>query len=209
MLLASFLSSKGSEKESNMFDKKYRSTIAIVIIFFGLLAFVFFFEKDKEGRVDVEEKIGSQEEIDVVEFPESDVEKIEIKNVSGVLNLEKKDGKWVLLGDDATDVNELQVTTLLKGFNELQASGKFAVSDVSEFGLQNPPTEFSLTTVTGDTYSISFGKLTLGEYNVYIQINHEGDVFIVPITFLEKITNITKESFNKEVDTANETVESE
>lgn len=181
-----------------MFDKKYRSTIAIVLIFFGLLAFIFLFEKDKESKVEIEESVGSQEDIDVISFPDSDIEKVLIKNTSEVLNLEKRDGKWIILEDESIDVNELQVTALFKGFNELQASGKFEAENLTEFGLENSPTEFSLTSVTGDEYSISFGELTIGGYSVYAQINHKGDVFIIPTTFLDDVTNITKNSFQKE-----------
>jgi hypothetical protein len=189
-----------------MLDKKYRSTVAVVLVFFALLAFVYFFEKDKESRVDQDANTVLEENIDVVSFPVEDVNRVEIKNQTETFSFEKREGVWVLLSDESLEVNELQITTLLNDMNALQATQTIPFENAADFLLNDPITYLEAQTVTDELYRLSYGDTTLGGYEYYARINDNNDAFVVNAVLYQKLSTLTKDSFRKEVESS---VESE
>lgn len=184
-----------------MLDKKYRSTIAVVIVFFGLLGFVFFFERDKEARIDIEENANIDQEINVVDFPTADVNQLRVKNESEELVFEKNEDTWKLQGDDAFDVNDLQVTTLINDLNDLTALRSVESENTDDFGLTEPRVQFEVKTVTEDSYVLSFGDTTLSGFEFFARLGDSNQIFVVDSILQTKINQLTKEDFKRVVET--------
>lgn len=180
-------------------DRKFRSTIVVVLIFFGLLAFVFFFEKDKESKVDSEENTNTTQSIDVLDFVEEDIVRLKVRNSSGVYTVEKREDVWVLLEDEALDVNDLQVTQLIKDLQNLSASQSFESEVASDFGFDEIDYEVVATSATGEVYAVEFGDEALSDQEVYMRKQGTNQIYLVSVVAANEYQDITLDSYRREV----------
>ncbi|MBU1119123.1 DUF4340 domain-containing protein [Patescibacteria group bacterium] len=177
--------------------KRYITTIAVVLAFFALLAFVFFFEKDKKSKEDIEVEKEELQEIPVLGFAEDDVSRLVIQNANGTFTLTKDGESWKLAEDEAYDVNPLEVSSLIKYANNLVARSTFQAENKEEYGLTEPSIKATFDLTYDKQITLDFGDPTPDEANIYVMSSESNDVLVVPVILFTQYSAVTKDSFKR------------
>ena len=138
---------------TGIYLKRFSGTIAAVIIFAILLAGIFFL-RDEEEKESVRKVFPSLQNENVLS--------IMLKTPDTELNLDLEDGEWFVTGpgekaraDQAAVEGFIEEVKSLELVQTVSSDGK----ELSEFGLQEPPSEFMLISDKADYY------LLIGDQN--------------------------------------------
>ena len=92
---------------------KFRTTLILIVVFAGLLAFVLFFESKSQAKKEGEDKL--------VDFPSADVEKITLKKEDGTITFRKDaKGEWLITEPLEAKADSTEVSRLAEDFSSLK-----------------------------------------------------------------------------------------
>jgi hypothetical protein len=126
---------------------KARNTLVALLVFGGLLAWVYFYEyRGEEGRKKAE-AAGKK----VFDFETDKAQSLEITKSGATLSLTKADGQWKLTSPIAARADSDEVSGLLSTLSWLEVNQKIEATpaDLDTYKLEDPPFRLTLTTEGG------------------------------------------------------------
>ncbi|MCF6149365.1 MAG: DUF4340 domain-containing protein [Candidatus Kuenenia sp.] len=180
---------------------KFKTTIILLIIAIVGITYIFVYEKKQLPQ---EEWERLQKKV-LPYFKSSLVNKIELKNETGKIVLEKADNDyWFIVEPFKLRANNSEVSSILSEFEFMTKVGSFEKEDdkpfdLKDYGLEDQENFITMYTsiktspdkiqVTGpkDKYTVFIGnKLAAGD-NVYIKLDTSDEVVVVPGSLIEKV----------------------
>jgi hypothetical protein len=165
-----------------------RKTIVLLIIFFGLLAYVYFFEIQGEKRKQAKKE---SEEL-LINLDKKQVNKLLFLPEGIVIG--KDSTQWRVLSPVQTDADGSTVESILDDFSRLK-KGRFVSdnpNDFKKFGLT--PYQYALVIrQLGRIDTLLIGDSNLDNTNIFYRKSGSNHVYLVPITLK---TNVTKSLFD-------------
>lgn len=154
---------------------KYKTTIILLIVFIALLAFVYFFERN---RANVKEE--EIETYKILEFEKEKVKKISF-NFNNKETVLEKDGYqvWQIIKPIRYKAREGKIDNVFDEINKMEAEQKFESENLSEFGLKDPSLKISLVFDDDIEKTISFGDQNLEETKIYVKTSDSKEIFLV------------------------------
>ncbi len=194
---------------------KFKTTIILLIIALIGVAYIFLYEKKQYRK-----EVWLQRQIMALpDYKAGQISKIEIKKEKDSIVLENIDEEhWRMLEPLQIRADKAEVTDILSQFEFLRKIGTIKESEVENFnlkdyGLDQPKIIVNLwkkkggmtlketdvvATGTESKYTINVGdKLAAGQNTIYINVEGNKDVFVVPAKILEKINKDINEVRNK------------
>ncbi len=165
-----------------------KSTIALVVVLVGLVAYIFFVDRKKPAS-DAAEVKAKAFTVDA-----DQIDRIEFKPASGdAATVEKINGTWQLLAPEKTDADQGQVSNAATSLASVEINRVVDdnPSDLSQYGL-NPPKGDVAFRVKGqkDLKHLLLGEKTATGGDVYAKTPDQKRVFLVA-AFLENTFNRT------------------
>ena len=180
---------------------KFKTTIILLIIAIIGITYIFVYEKKQLPH---EEWERLQKKV-LPYFKASLVNKIELKNETGKIVLEKAENDfWFIVEPYRLRANNSEVSSILSEFEFMSKVGSFEKEgdkpfDVKYYGFDKQENYITMHTsvktspdkiqVTGpmDHYTVFIGERLAAGDNVYINLDTNDEVFVVPGSLLEKI----------------------
>ncbi|MHC4183070.1 MAG: DUF4340 domain-containing protein, partial [Planctomycetota bacterium] len=194
---------------------KFKTTIILLIIALIGVAYIFLYEKKQYRK-----EVWLQRQIMALpDYKAGQISKIEIKNEKYAIVLDSIDEEhWRMLEPLQIRADKAEVADILSQFEFLRKIGTIEESEAENFNLKDygldPPRiivnlwkkkgEMTLketdvvATGTESKYTINVGdKLAAGQNTIYVNVEGNKDVFVVPSKILEKINKDINELRNK------------
>lgn len=155
--------------------KKFRTTLMLVAVFAALLAFVYFFEKDREVK---EESELVEKTYNVIDFAKADVKEIVFEQTDKKTRVVKEGEEWKIVEPINYKARANKIEETLDVINELEATQEITAGELAEFGLAEPLIKVTLT-MTDDTQSeILLGDKNPQETNIYVKTSLKDTVYL-------------------------------
>lgn len=165
-----------------------RRIIVLLIIFLGLLAYVYFFEIQGAKRKQAKEE---SEEL-LINLDKKQVTRLSFLP-DGIV-IAKDSIQWKILSPIRTDAEETTVESILNVFSQLK-KGRFVSdnpNDFKKFGLM-PYQSALVIEQQGNSDTLFIGNTNLDNTNVFYRKNGSHQVYLVPIDLK---TDVTKSLFD-------------
>lgn len=165
-----------------------RKTIVLLIIFLGLLAYIYFFEIQGEKR----KQAKKESEALLLNLHKKQVNKLSFLP-EGIV-IERDSTQWKILSPVQTDADGSTIESILDAFSRLK-KGRFVSdnpNDLKKFGLT--PYQYALVIEqAGRSDTLSIGDTNLDHTNVFYHKSGSNNVYLVPAALK---TDITKSLFD-------------
>ncbi|MCF6157044.1 MAG: DUF4340 domain-containing protein [wastewater metagenome] len=181
---------------------KFKTTIILFVVAIIGISYIFLYEKE---RIPHEEWERLQKKV-IPNFKSSMIKKIELNNESGRILLEKaEDDFWYIVEPERLRADNSEVNSILSDFEFMSKVGSFEQEgdkpfDLKDYGLDVPKATLTMYTgiparrdeirVTGpkDKYTVFVGqKLAAGD-NVYVKLDNNDEVIVVPGILSDKVS---------------------
>lgn len=185
-----------------MKKKKWFPLVACVILL-ALLLIVYFILQNQNQKTEEAESADSA--IQVLSVAKDDITSICFWLDGQEETFTLIDDTWILESDDSFDVDADTLSSLITSITDMTAERKLEeVTDLSEYGLDEPVQTVVLTDSEENTYTIYWGASNSMTNNDYIYINDQKDtVFTVSYSVLETF-GTTLEDYRKEEEETSE-----
>jgi len=155
----------------------FRSTLILLVIFLGLLGYVYFYESKRPATLPAEQK----PKVFTVEADK--IEEITVKAASGeTAKLTKASGGWGLLEPSAAEADQTEVTSLTQSLAslEIQRVVDENPTDLAQYGLAQPKVDigFRASGQTGATHLLLGDKTPTGG-ELYAKTPDQKRVFLI------------------------------
>ncbi len=161
----------------------FRSTLVLLVVFAGLVAYIYFVESKKS-----ESPSGEEAKPKVFALSADKINEISVKNSSADPTVVKKvDGAWQIVQpvQAAADQSEVQNVTSNLATAEVQRVVDENPRDLKQFGLAEPRIDIGFKTAADkDFRHLLLGDKTPTQADIYAKLPTEKKVFLVPV-FLE------------------------
>lgn len=186
--------------------KKKLFPLVFCILLLFLLLVVYFILKNHNEEAEKAENENSM--IQVLNVAADDVASISFMVAGEKKNFTLTDGIWKLEGNEAFEVNEDEINNLISSITGMTAYRKLEeVTDIGEYGLNQPVQTAVLTDKDGNTYTVCWGNSNASTGNDYIYINDQTDiVYTVSYSVLESFSE-TLEDYRKQEEDVEESSE--
>lgn len=128
---------------------------------------------------------------EIVDLASSDVTALsfQIDGETVTFDHDTEEDSWTLDDDETFPVDASSVSTLLSYFSPLSATRKLEdVEDASEYGLEDPQNEISLTDTEGDAVTLTIGDQNSGTGDDYVMVNDDETViYTISSSVLENL----------------------
>jgi hypothetical protein len=166
-----------------------RSTILLLAVFLGLLAYVYFYEAKKPGGQDAGEP---RQKVFTVEADK--IEELQITLASGDRSVIKKiNGTWTMLAPAQANADQTEVTSIATSLASLERQRVVDdnPADIAQYGLATPRVEVAFRkTGDKDVTRLFLGEKTPTGGDLYAKLPAEKRVFLVS-SFLDGTFNRT------------------
>jgi hypothetical protein len=154
----------------------FRSALVLVVVFAGLVAYIYFFESKRAPASESRDKVFSVSADEIVE--------IDVTSASGDRSLLRKhDAHWHLVEPDLGEADETESSALAAGLAslEVQRIVDEEPSDLAQYGLHEPRVNVAFRT-SGDNglRRLQLGDKTPTGGDMYARVGEEPRVFLVP-----------------------------
>lgn len=183
-----------------MKKKKWMPLVVCVVLLVILFA-VYFILKNQNAKLEEEENADTS--IQVLNVAKEDVASIRFMLDGKEETFTLQDETWKLESDEAFEVDGDVLDSLVTAITEMTADRKLEeVTDLSEYGLDEPVQTAVLTDKDGNTYTVYWGDSNSMTGNDYIYINDENDVvYTVSYSVLESFKTTLEEYRKQEEET--------
>jgi hypothetical protein len=161
----------------------FRSTLVLLVVFAGLIAYIYFVESKKSSS-----PAGEEAKPKVFSVAADKISEISVKTASGEPTVVKKvDGAWQIVQpiQTAADQSEVQGVTSNLATAEIQRVVDENPKDLKEFGLGDPRIDVGFKTAADRNFQhLLLGDKTPTGADIYAKLPNLKRVFLVP-AFLE------------------------
>jgi len=147
-----------------MLSSKFRTTLILVVVFAVLLAFVWFFEKDREVK-----KEGELETYNVITINKDEVKEVVFEYGDQKTKVVKEGNDWQLAEPIKYQARDQKIEDIIEEIDELEANQLIESDDLSEFGLDEPEVKVLLVMDDNSTKELLVGNDNPQETSVYIK----------------------------------------
>lgn len=184
----------------NMKKKKWMPLVVCVVLLV-ILFVVYFILKNQNEKLEEEENADTS--IQVLNVAKEDVDSIRFMLDGKEETFTLQDETWKLESDETFEVDGDVIDSLVTAITEMTADRKLEeVTDLSEYGLDEPVQTAVLTDKEGNTYTVYWGDSNSMTSNDYIYINDENDVvYTVSYSVLESFKTTLEEYRKQEEET--------
>ena len=184
----------------NMKKKKWMPLVVCVVLLV-ILFVVYFILKNQNEKLEEEENADTS--IQVLNVAKEDVDSIRFMLDGKEETFTLQDETWKLESDETFEVDGDVLDSLVTAITEMTADRKLEeVTDLSEYGLDEPVQTAVLTDKDGNTYTVYWGDSNSMTSNDYIYINDENDVvYTVSYSVLESFKTTLEEYRKQEEET--------
>ncbi|MBI1876195.1 MAG: DUF4340 domain-containing protein [Acidobacteria bacterium] len=154
----------------------FRSTLILLVIFLGLLAYIYFYESKRPagGAPETKAKVFTVESDKIAE--------LSVKAASGERSeLKKSGGKWTLVKPEPTGVDESELSSITSSLAnlEIQRVLEDNPTDLKQYGLAEARLEVGYKTESGDAKRLLIGDKTATGGDLYAKLPDERRVFLI------------------------------
>lgn len=177
--------------------KKKWMPLVVCAVLLVILFVVYFMLKNQNAKSEEEENADTS--IQVLNVATEDVVSIRFKLDGKEETFTLQDETWALESDNSFEVDGDALDSLIATITEMTADRKLEdVTDLSEYGLDEPVQTAVLTDKDGNTYTIYWGDSNSLTGDDYIYINDQTDtVYTVSYSVAESL-NATLEEYRKQ-----------
>lgn len=166
----------------------FRSTLILLVIFFGLLGYVYFYESKRPATPPVEQKPKA------FNVEADKIEELSVKAASGeTTRLKKESGTWQVVEPTSVTAAQSEATSMTQSLAalEVQRVVEENPSDLSQFGLAQPKVDvgFRAGGQTGLTHLLIGDKTPTGS-ELYAKLLDQKKVFLIA-SYLDSTFNRT------------------
>lgn len=168
--------------------KKYTTTIILVGLFLGLLAFFYIFEADKEDKDDLG-GVSATQTFGVWDINTDEVKKITIKqNDSEIVLKKQEDSTWKIIKPKEKKADLEKVNAILDEYKMIEGKGEeINFTELKEFGLDKPKGTVVFKFSDDSEKEIIFGDNSIDEVNIYAKASDKEYVFLTDKFLFDKI----------------------
>ena len=168
--------------------KKYITTIILVGLFLGLLAFFYIYEANKESKDEQEDTI-TTETFDVWDINTDEVKLITIKHGEVEIELNKQeDSTWKITKPKEEKADIEKINSILDEYKKIEGKGeKIDAPSLTEFGLDKPKGTVKFKFNDDSEKEIIFGDNSIDEINIYTKTSDNEYVFLTDKFLYDKI----------------------
>lgn len=164
---------------------KFKTTLILVVIFFGLLAFVYFYESKRPTKK--EENETGIEKIEVWKFNKDEITELNITNEDGQFLIVRKNDKWQVKKPSEFEAKNEEIDKILNNLSTLTAEKEIQPENLSDFGLDSSKIRASLKFKNGLTKELLIGNENPVGTMVYIKVSDRDKVFLVSNTLKDDL----------------------
>lgn len=161
-----------------MILKKFQTTFILVAVFAALLAFVYFFEKDREVK---DESELTEETFDVINIDKAQVKEIVFEQTDKKTRVVKEGEGWKIVEPITYQARTGKIDETLDTINELTATQEIPAGDLAEYGLNEPTIKVVLTMQDDSQSEILLGDKDLQETSIYVKTSARDTVYLADI----------------------------
>lgn len=155
--------------------QKFRTTLILVAVFAALLAFVYFFEKDRE----VKDQSSTEEmTYDLINFDKEQVKEIIFEQSDKKTRVVKEGAGWKIVEPITYQARANKISDTLDKINELNGTQEIVSTDLAEFGLEEPGVKATLIMNNDTQHEISLGDKNLQESGIYVKVSTQDSVYL-------------------------------
>ncbi len=162
-----------------------RNLLIAALLFGGLAAYVLVFERQAGKNPAVEEKAPS-----VLDIPASDIQAISLQLREPFVELEKKDGQWLVMKPDAMQADSDTVQAMLDSLEYLapirvlEADTGGPALELAQYGLEYDEAKRIILKTPSQERILLFGRATPAGNSIYMAVQDRPAVFVVTSTLL-------------------------
>ncbi len=168
--------------------KKYTTTIILVGLFVGLLAFFYLYEVKKEDKSETDDTLAAKT-FNVLDVNSDDVKLINIKHDEVEIEINKQeDNTWKITKPKEANADLDKINSILDEYKVIEGKEeKIDASDLKEFGLDKPKGIVKFQFNDDSEKEINFGDNSIDETNIYTKITDQDYVFLTDKFLFDKI----------------------
>ncbi|MFH2105575.1 MAG: DUF4340 domain-containing protein [Parcubacteria group bacterium] len=156
--------------------KKFQTTFILVAVFAALLAFVYFFEKDREVK---DEADLIEETFNVIDFDKAQVKEITFEQTDKKTRVVKEGEGWKIVEPITYQARAGKIDETLDSINELEATQEITEGDLAEYGLDKPIIKITLLMQDDSQQEILLGDKSPQETSIYVKASTSDSVYLV------------------------------
>lgn len=175
--------------------------LVLVIVLAVIVAALFAVRAAKGHKEKEEEKQKEAETVYAVQFDADEVTAFSYQYEGNMLEFVKTDDTWTCKADESVDIDEDKIRSLLDSISSITANSTIGdVSDLSEYGLDEPTQEAAFVFADGSAKTMKFGmeNQILGGY--YLQVGDDANVYLVDSTYMTSTLNKSLEDLTAEAE---------
>lgn len=177
--------------------KKKWMPLLVCVILLVVLFIVYFMLKNQNAKLEEEENADTS--IQVLDLTTEDIVSIRFKLDGKEETFTLQDETWILESDNSFEVDGDVLDSLIATITGMTADRKLeAVTDLSEYGLDNPVQTAVLTDKDGNDYTIYWGDANSVTGDDYIYINKQTDIVYTVSYSVAESLNATLEEYRKQ-----------
>lgn len=166
--------------------RKYITTIVLVVIFLGLLAFFWFYESKREGK--------QEEDLLTKTFVVWDLNRDEIISLifeyddKMIEVIKKPDNNWEMTKPENAKVKTDKINDILDKLSKIEGKGEEIVyKNLADFGLEKPRAKVTLRFSNDNTKDIILGDENPEGTKIYAKVSDKNFVFLADKFLLNKL----------------------
>jgi cbb3-type cytochrome oxidase subunit 3 len=171
---------------------KFKKTITLAAVVFGLLLAVYYFDYRKEEKVETQKEADSQ----ILNFDENQVNMLEIVKKDEKIVLHKSEKGWALLEPIQDKADNDQIEELIKTIvdEKMLATAKesshlLTEEELKEYGLDQPLAVYNIKNNLGQSKRITVGTQKNFEGNSFLRVDSENKVYVGNSVWFNKAEN--------------------
>lgn len=157
--------------------RKLWRILALLIVLTVLLGSYFYLSKHPQGKEKAES--AKEEQIEILNFDKTKLNKISITNEKGSFTLEKKEAKWSVNAKQGIKLDDISVLNIEDTLSALKADKLVEKStpDLEQFGLKSPKATVEVFTEDGVSKTVYLGNKTVDGGGFYIKLKDTEEVY--------------------------------
>jgi len=172
----------------------FRSTLILLVVFLGLLGYMYFFGAKKPAGADGTGPDAAAPKVKVFAVEADKIEELQIKAAGGErTTLKRANGAWSLVAPEQVKADDTEVTSIATNLASLERSRIVDdnPSDIAQYGLATPRVEVAFRKAGDkDLTRIFLGEKTATGTDLYAKLPADKAVFLVA-SFLDGTFNRT------------------
>lgn len=182
--------------------------LVLVIILAVIVAALFAVRAAKSRKEKAEEEQTAAETVYAVRFDASEVTAFSYQYEGNTLEFVKEDESWSCKTDETVTIDGDSIETMLNAISSITADSTVEdVSDLSEYGLDEPTQEVVLAFADGSAKTMTFGMENQVISGYYLQVSGDSNVYLVNSSYVTSVLSKSLEDLTaeeEESDTADE-----